>query len=103
VVLEPVEDVLALDAAVAGEVRRDLLDLRRVGRAQAAPVRLLQDHQLLRRRAPPRRPRRRLVLLLRRHVVVVDYLDLPTTRTACKLGFIYCAYVFDRSDQFVWL
>jgi hypothetical protein len=52
VVLEPVEDVLALDAAVVGQVRRDLLDLRRVGRPNAAPVHLLQDHQLLRRRAP---------------------------------------------------
>jgi hypothetical protein len=34
-------------------VRRDLLDLCRVGRSHAAPVHLLQDHQLLRRRAPP--------------------------------------------------
>jgi hypothetical protein len=33
-------------------VRRDLLDLRRVGRPHAAAVHLLQDHQLLRSRAP---------------------------------------------------
>ena len=62
VVLEPVEDVLALDAAVVGEVRRDLLDLRRVGRPHAAPVHLLQDHQLLRRGAPTGRRRLRHLL-----------------------------------------
>jgi hypothetical protein len=76
VVLEPVEDVLALDAAVGGQVRRDLLDLRRVRRAQPPAVHLLQDHQLLRRRAPPRRAHRELLLtllLLRRHVVGVFF------------------------------
>jgi hypothetical protein len=75
VVLEPVEDVLALDAAVVGEVRCDLLDLRRVRRPHAAPVHLLQDHQLLRRRAPP--GRRSL-----RH--------LPSSYVAAKLLLFLC-------------
>jgi hypothetical protein len=38
-------------------VRHDLLDLRHVGRPHAAPVHLLQDHQLLRRGAPTGRRR----------------------------------------------
>jgi hypothetical protein len=67
VVLEPVEDILALDAAIVGEVRRDLLDLRRVGRPHAAAVHLLQDHQLLRRRAPTGRRR------LRHYYIIVGY------------------------------
>jgi hypothetical protein len=44
-------------------VRRDLLDLRRVGRPHAAPVHLLQDHQLLRRGAPTGRRGLRHLLL----------------------------------------
>ena len=53
VVLEPVEDVLALDLAVEGEVGGDLLDLGGVRGPHPAPVHLLQEHQLLRARAPP--------------------------------------------------
>jgi len=73
VVLEPVEDILALDAAIVGEVRRDLLDLRRVGRPHAAAVHLLQDHQLLRRRAPTgrRRLRHYCILFLASSLVLI--------------------------------
>ena len=75
VVLEPVEDVLALDAAVAGEVRRDLLDLRRVGRPHAAAVHLLQDHQLLRSRAPTGRRRLRHYYIILLATSYLSYMD----------------------------
>jgi hypothetical protein len=55
VVLEPVEDVLALDLAVLAQHGGDALDLLRRGRPDAAGVvELLEDPELLRRRRPPR-------------------------------------------------
>jgi len=75
VVLEPVEDILALDAAIVGEVRRDLLDLRRVGRPHAAAVHLLQDHQLLRRRAPTGRRRLRHYYIILLATSYLSYMD----------------------------
>jgi len=75
VVLEPVEDILALDAAIVGEVRRDLLDLRRVGRPHAAAVHLLQDHQLLRSRAPTGRRRLRHYYIILLATSYLSYMD----------------------------
>ena len=55
VVLEPVEDVLALDLAVLAQHGGDALDLLRVGRPDAAAVvELLEYPDLLGRRRPPR-------------------------------------------------
>jgi hypothetical protein len=60
VVLEPVEDVLALDGAVLPQPARDLLYLLRAGGAQAVLVQPLQHGHLLLGRVPPRvRQRRR--------------------------------------------
>jgi len=53
VVLEPVEDVLALHLAEGAEVGGDALDLLRAGRAQPRAEELRQDLHLLRRRVPP--------------------------------------------------
>jgi hypothetical protein len=55
VVLEPIEDVLALDLAVLAQHGGDALDLLRAGRPDVAAVlELLQHPDLLRRRCPPR-------------------------------------------------
>ena len=53
VVLEPVEDVLALHLAEGAEVGGDALDLLRGGRPQPRAEELRQDLHLLRRRVPP--------------------------------------------------
>jgi hypothetical protein len=53
VVLEPVEDVLALHLAEGAEVGGDALDLLRAGRPQPRAEELRQDLHLLRRRVPP--------------------------------------------------
>ena len=53
VVLEPVEDVLALHLAEGAEVGGDPLDLLRGRRPQARPEQLRQHLHLLSRRVPP--------------------------------------------------
>lgn len=53
VVLEPIENVLALDLAVETELRRDLLNLISGGRSKACSKQIRQYLQLLHRRIPP--------------------------------------------------
>lgn len=63
VVLEPIEDVLALDLAELAELGGDLLDLPGIGGPYPASIQHLQYPYLLLRRIPPRPSWVRLHLL----------------------------------------
>lgn len=53
VVLEPIENVLALDLAVETELRRDLLNLISGGSSKTGSKQIRQYLQLFHRRIPP--------------------------------------------------